>query len=71
MHCKKITCHLDRSDRILINFSFSTSQKFARLSIEEEHCLKQLNDRFPETILVVGLVGKLVQSDHLCRKSRR
>ncbi|MBD1927858.1 hypothetical protein H6F74_16640 [Trichocoleus sp. FACHB-90] len=71
MHCKKITRHLDRSDRILINFSFSTSQKFARLSIEEEYCLAQLNNRFPDTILVVGLVGKLVQSDRLRSKSRR
>ncbi|MBD1906618.1 hypothetical protein NDI37_22495 [Funiculus sociatus GB2-A5] len=68
MHCKKITRLLDRSDRILINFSFSTSQKFAPLSIEEEHFLTQLNARFPETILVVGLVGKLVKSDRLCRK---
>jgi len=71
MHCKKITRHLDRSDRILINFSFSTSQELARLSIEEKYFLKQLNDRFPERILVVGLVGKLVQSDRLWRKSRR
>ncbi|MBD2007024.1 MULTISPECIES: hypothetical protein [Cyanophyceae] len=71
MHCKKITRHLDRSDRILINFLFLTSQKFAPLSIEEEHCLKQLNDGFLDTILIVGLVGKLVQSDRLRRKSRR
>ncbi|MBD1836496.1 hypothetical protein H6F61_28410 [Cyanobacteria bacterium FACHB-472] len=71
MQCKKITRHLHRSDRILINFSSSTSQKFARLSIEEKCCLAQLNNRFLETILVVNLLGKLLQSDRLRRKSRR